>query len=90
MCEAVGLGAGFDDRSVEGEAVDDRRAEAGVGEGVDPASERLGRQRRVIERTMPWLTSYRRLSHRYERKPGTCLAFLDRQLSSAATNGSSN
>ncbi len=43
--------------------------------GID-SSERLGRRRWVIERTMSWLTGYRRLSHRYERKPGNYLAFL--------------
>ncbi|MFE2499931.1 transposase, partial [Streptomyces scopuliridis] len=31
------------------------------------SSERLGRHRWVIERTMSWLTGYRRLNHRYER-----------------------
>ncbi|MFI8007897.1 IS5 family transposase [Streptomyces sp. NPDC086010] len=40
------------------------------------SSERLGRRRWVIERTMSWLTGYRRLNHRYERKPGNYLAFL--------------
>ncbi|MFD7318479.1 IS5/IS1182 family transposase, partial [Streptomyces sp. NPDC059883] len=30
----------------------------------------------VIERTMSWLTGYRRLNHRYERKPDNYLAFL--------------
>lgn len=30
----------------------------------------------MIERTLPWLTGYRRLNHRYERKPGNYLAFL--------------
>ncbi|MFC9431027.1 IS5 family transposase [Streptomyces sp. NPDC056987] len=40
------------------------------------SSERLGRRRRVIERTMSWLTSYRRLSHRYERQSRNYLAFL--------------
>lgn len=40
------------------------------------SSERLGRRRRVIERTMPWLTGYRRLDHRYERHPRSYLAFL--------------
>jgi hypothetical protein len=39
--EAVGLGAGFDDGAVEGEPVDDGRAESGVGEGFGPAGERL-------------------------------------------------
>ncbi|MFD5548791.1 IS5/IS1182 family transposase [Streptomyces sp. CB02120-2] len=39
------------------------------------SSERLGRRRRVIERTMSWLTGYRRLNHRYERHPRNYLAF---------------
>ncbi|MFD0343343.1 IS5 family transposase [Streptomyces sp. NPDC127117] len=43
--------------------------------GID-SSERLGRRRWVIERTMSWLTGYHRLNHRYERKPGNYLAFL--------------
>ncbi|MFC5150106.1 IS5 family transposase, partial [Streptomyces aureoversilis] len=40
------------------------------------SSERLGRRRRVIERTMSWLTGYRRLTVRYERHPRNYLAFL--------------
>ncbi|MFJ3944739.1 transposase [Streptomyces griseoaurantiacus] len=35
-----------------------------------------GRRRWVIERTMSWLTRYRRLNHRYERHPRNYLAFL--------------
>ncbi|MFL1897508.1 IS5 family transposase [Streptomyces tauricus] len=40
------------------------------------SSERLGRRRWVIERTMSWLSGYRRLSPRYERHPRNYLAFL--------------
>ncbi|MFI6474845.1 IS5 family transposase, partial [Streptomyces sp. NPDC050516] len=40
------------------------------------SSERLGRHRWVIERTMSWLSGYRRLSPRYERHPRNYLAFL--------------
>ncbi|MER5570598.1 transposase, partial [Streptomyces goshikiensis] len=40
------------------------------------SSERLGRRRWVIERTMSWLTGYRRLNHRYEHHPRNYLAFL--------------
>lgn len=40
------------------------------------SSERSGRRRCVIERTISWLTGYRRLSPRYERDPRTYLAFL--------------
>ncbi|AOR29778.1 IS5 family transposase [Streptomyces fodineus] len=43
--------------------------------GID-SSERLGRCRWVIERTISWLTGYRRLSPRYERHPRNYLAFL--------------
>lgn len=40
------------------------------------SSELLGRRRWVIERTMSWLSGYRRLSPRYERDPRNYLAFL--------------
>ncbi|MFI0813800.1 transposase, partial [Streptomyces echinatus] len=43
--------------------------------GID-SSERLGRRRWVIERTIAWLAGYRRLSPRYERDPCNYLAFL--------------
>jgi hypothetical protein len=39
--EAVGVGAGFDDRAVEGETVHDGGAEPRVGEGFGPAGEGL-------------------------------------------------
>lgn len=42
--------------------------------GVD-TSGRLGRHRWVIERTMSWLTGYRRLTIRYERRSDLFLAF---------------
>lgn len=40
------------------------------------SSERPGRRRWVIERTMSWLSGYRRLSPRYERHSRNYLAFL--------------
>jgi transposase len=43
--------------------------------GIESA-EKLGRHRWVIERSIAWLTGYRRLIIRYERKPGHYLAFL--------------
>ncbi len=54
---------------------------ASASESASPAkgiesSERLGRRRWVIERTMSWLSGYRRLSPRYERDPRNYLAFL--------------
>lgn len=55
-------------------------AEQGVGvriarKGIE-TSEKLGRHRWVIERTIAWLTGYRRLIQRYERKASHFLAFL--------------
>jgi transposase len=43
--------------------------------GVD-SSERLGRHRWVIERTLAWLNRYRRLTVRYERRADIHQAFL--------------
>lgn len=40
------------------------------------SSGRLGRRRWVIERAMPWLSGYRRLSPHYERHLCNYLAFL--------------
>ncbi len=40
------------------------------------SSERLGHRRWVLERTMSWLSGYRRLSPRYERNPRNYLGFL--------------
>jgi transposase len=43
--------------------------------GIESA-QKLGRHRWVIERTMAWLTGYRRLTLRYERYAKHFLAFL--------------
>jgi transposase len=40
------------------------------------SSQRLGRHRWVVERTMSWLNGYRRLHRRYERKADHFLAFV--------------
>jgi transposase len=40
------------------------------------SSERLGRHRWVIERSLAWLTGYRRLTLRYERSARLFTAFL--------------
>ncbi|WP_411041902.1 transposase [Streptomyces collinus] len=45
-------------------------------QGGIESSERLGRRRWVIERTMSWLSGYHRLSPLYERDPRNYLAFL--------------
>ena len=51
----------------------DRIARIGI-----ESSERLGRVRWVAERTMAWLTDFRRLDVRYERREDIHLAFLHR------------
>ena len=43
--------------------------------GID-SSEKLGRHRWVVERTLAWLSKYRRLSVRYERRDDIHEAFL--------------
>ena len=43
--------------------------------GVD-SSERLGRHRWVVERTLAWLSRFRRLTVRYERRADIHRAFL--------------
>ncbi len=43
--------------------------------GID-SSEKLGRHRWVVERTMAWLSKYRRLTVRYERREDIHEAFL--------------
>lgn len=40
------------------------------------SSERLGRHRWVVERTLSWLNRFRRLTVRYERRPDIHQAFL--------------
>jgi transposase len=40
------------------------------------SSQRLGRHRRVVERTLVWLNRYRRLTIRYERRADIHQAFL--------------
>ena len=41
------------------------------------SSERLGRHRWVVERTLSWLNRYRRLKVRYEQRADIHQAFLD-------------
>jgi IS5 family transposase len=40
------------------------------------SSQRLGRHRWVVERSLGWLARYRKLTIRYERKPEIHVAFL--------------
>jgi IS5 family transposase len=43
--------------------------------GVE-SSEKLGRHRSVVERSLAWLARFRKLTIRYERKPEIHVAFL--------------
>ena len=43
--------------------------------GIDP-SQRLGRHRYVVERSLAWLVSYRRLQVRYERRADILLGLM--------------
>ena len=43
--------------------------------GIEP-SQRLGRHRCVVERSLAWLVGYRRLQVRYERRADILLGFL--------------
>lgn len=56
---------------LRGKRIEVRIARKGIESG-----ERLGRRRWVIERTISWLSGYRRLNPRYERYPSNYLAFL--------------
>ena len=44
--------------------------------GID-SSERLGRHRWIVERTLAWLSCYRKLTIRYERRVDIHEAFLE-------------
>jgi IS5 family transposase len=52
--------------------IKDRIARKGV-----ESSEKLGRHRWVVERTLAWLLQFRRLAIRYERRDDIHLALLD-------------
>jgi transposase len=43
--------------------------------GIEP-SDRLGRHRYVVERSLAWLIGYRRLQVRYERRADILLGFM--------------
>jgi IS5 family transposase len=45
-----------------------------AGRGIE-SSERLGRHRWIVERTLAWLARFRRLALRYERRADLHLAF---------------
>ncbi len=81
---AGGPGAGRPDKLHADKAHDHRRCRRECrARGVAPriarrgieGSERLGRHRRVVERTLAWLARFRRLATRYERRADIHLAF---------------
>jgi transposase len=58
-------------RALRRRAIKSRIARKGI-----ESSEKLGRHRRVVERTLAWLSKYRRLTIRYERRDDIHEAFL--------------
>jgi transposase len=67
---------GYDSKRCR-EALRKRGIKARIGRrGID-SSERLGRHRWVVERTLAWLNRYRRLKVRYERRADVHQAFLE-------------
>ncbi len=66
---------GYDFRRCR-EALRKRRIKARIARRGVGASERLGRHRWVVERTLAWLARFRRLAVRYERQADIHEAFL--------------
>lgn len=68
------------DKAYDGAEMREWVRDRGIGvriarKGIEP-SDRLGRHRWVIERTISWMTGYHRLNIRYDRKASHFLAFL--------------
>jgi len=59
------------------QALRKRGIKARISRSGTDSSEKLGRHRWVVERTLSWLNRYRRLKVRYERRAGIHQAFLD-------------
>jgi transposase len=66
---------GYDYRSCR-QALARRRIKARIARKNIESSTRLGRHRYVIERSLEWVTRFRRLARRYERKASHFLGFL--------------
>jgi transposase len=64
------FGVGVAERT-GGQEGDSRIARRGI-----ESSQRLGRHRFVVERSLAWLVGYRRLQVRYERRADVLLGFL--------------
>lgn len=54
-----------------------RGIKARIARKGEESTEKLGRHRWVVERTLSWLNRYRRLKVRYERRADIYQAFLD-------------
>jgi transposase len=67
---------GYDFRRCR-EALRNRGIKSRIGRRSVDSSERLGRYRWVVERTLSWLNRYRRLKVCYERRADVHQAFLD-------------
>lgn len=68
---------GYDDFPRCREALRKRGIKARIARRGVESSERLGRHRWVVERTLSWLNRFRRLKVRYERRADIHQAFLD-------------
>ena len=66
---------GYDYRSCR-QTLARRRIKARIARKGIESSTRLGRHRYVIERCLEWVTRFRRLARRYERKASHFLGFL--------------
>ena len=66
---------GYDHRTCR-QALTRRRIKARIARKGIESSTRLGRYRYVIERCLEWVTRFRRLARRYERKASHFLGFL--------------
>jgi IS5 family transposase len=66
---------GYDYRSCR-QALAWRRIKGRIARKGIESSKRLGRHRYVIERCLEWITRFRRLARRYERKSSHFLGFL--------------
>jgi len=66
---------GYDYRACR-QALARRRIKARIARKGIESSKKLGRHRYVIERCLEWVTRFRRLARRYERKSSHFLGFL--------------
>jgi transposase len=74
--EKVHADKAYDDKKCKG-ALRRRGIKSRIArKGIVESSEKLGRHRWVVERTLAWLAKYRRLTIRYERRDDIYEAFL--------------